>query len=81
MSDKRLQTMPLGRPPQFSNPATMPPFTAEQKMKDTVAKLAVRLQVSRSEVMRQAMKTGLRTMIHDIKTQAAQVAEGVDEEE
>lgn len=62
---QRLQATPLGRPPSFKNPTTMPPFTAEAQVKSNVAKLAGILGVSRSEIMRRAIKLGLKQMVRE----------------
>lgn len=64
---QRLQAAPLGRPPSFKNPTTMPPFTAESQVKRTVEKLSGLLGVSRSEVMRRAIKLGLKQLIRERK--------------
>jgi hypothetical protein len=67
LDERPLQSTPLGRPPMFRQPTTMPPFTAELKLKSAVEKLARRRKVSRSEIMRQAMKLGLAAMIAEEK--------------
>lgn len=64
---QRLQAAPLGRPPSFKNPTTMPPFTAEEQVKRTVQKLSGLLGVSRSEIMRRAIKLGLKQLIRERK--------------
>lgn len=64
---RRLQAAPLGRPPSFKQPTTMPPFTAEQKLKTAVERLHRIHGVSKSEIMRRAMMIGVRTMINDLK--------------
>lgn len=69
--NRRLQAVPLGRPPSFTDPVTLPPFTAERKLRDAIDKLQRRLGVSKSEVLRRAVKIGVRTMIAEIKAEAA----------
>jgi hypothetical protein len=66
---RRLQAAPLGRPPQFKDPTTIPPFTAEQKLADALAKVARYHGVSKSEILRRAVKIGLRAMINDVRAE------------
>lgn len=89
---QRLQAAPLGRPPSFKNPTTMPPFTAEEQVKRTVQKLSGLLGVSRSEIMRRAIKLGLKQLIRERKgeldpmiraafEEGITTAQGIDAEE
>lgn len=45
----------------------MPPFTAEMTLKRTLEKLAVIHSVSKSEIMRRAVKRGLAAMVREHK--------------
>lgn len=64
---QRLQTAPLGRPPSFKEPATLPPFTAEATLKRAVERLASLEGLPKSEIMRRAMKLGMRQLLRERK--------------
>jgi len=71
-NDKRLQAAPLGRPPGFKDPVTLPPFTAERRLRDAAVKVKEHYRISMAELLRRAVKIGLATMIQDIKAERQQ---------
>lgn len=66
-AERRLQALPLGRPPRFQDPVTIPPFTAERKLATAIQRLMAHHNTTKSEILRRAVKIGLRTMINDLK--------------
>jgi hypothetical protein len=65
--NQRLQAAPLGRPPGFRDPVTLPPFTAERKLREAVLKVAKHNKTSIAATLREATKIGIQAMIRDIK--------------
>lgn len=69
MDTKRLQALPLGRPPKFREPVTLPPFTAERKLLVAITRLMRHHKTTKSEIMRRAITAGLKQMLREMKAE------------
>lgn len=66
-AERRLQALPLGRPPRFQDPVTIPPFTAERKLATAIQRLMAHHNTTKSEILRRAVTKGLKQMLAEMK--------------